>query len=65
MISEKLKLDDIDRQIITLVQENPSLTHTQIAEKISIFWPRNIKLYTKIFFLLIEYSFSLYVKSKQ
>ncbi len=35
MISEKLKLDDIDRQIITLVQENPNLTHTQIAEKIN------------------------------
>ncbi len=34
MISEKLKLDDIDRQIITLVQQNPNLTHTQIAEKI-------------------------------
>ncbi len=35
MISEKLKLDDIDRQIISLVQENPSLTHTQIAENIN------------------------------
>ncbi|MHA1669841.1 MAG: Lrp/AsnC family transcriptional regulator [Promethearchaeota archaeon] len=35
MISEKLKLDDIDRQIITLVQENPNLTHTQIAENIN------------------------------
>jgi len=35
MISEKLKLDDIDRQIITLVQENPNLTHTQIAETIN------------------------------
>ncbi|NHJ23075.1 MAG: winged helix-turn-helix transcriptional regulator [Candidatus Lokiarchaeota archaeon] len=35
MISEKLKLDDIDRQIISLVQEDPSLTHTQIAEKIN------------------------------
>jgi DNA-binding Lrp family transcriptional regulator len=35
MISDKLKLDDIDRQIITLVQENPNLTHTQIAEQIS------------------------------
>lgn len=35
MISEKLKLDDVDRQIITLVQEDPSLTHTQIAEKIN------------------------------
>jgi len=34
MISEKLKLDDIDKQIITLVQEDPSQTHTQIAEKI-------------------------------
>jgi hypothetical protein len=29
MISEKLKLDDVDRQIITLVQEDPNLTHTQ------------------------------------
>lgn len=35
MISDKLKLDDIDRQIITLVQEDPNLTHTQIAEKIN------------------------------
>jgi len=35
MISEKLKLDDIDRQIITLVQDDPNLTHTQIAEKIN------------------------------
>ncbi|MBY9017235.1 MAG: Lrp/AsnC family transcriptional regulator [Candidatus Lokiarchaeota archaeon] len=35
MISEKLKLDNIDRQIITLVQENPNLTHTQIAENIN------------------------------
>jgi len=35
MISEKLKLDNIDRQIITLVQEDPNLTHTQIAEKIN------------------------------
>jgi DNA-binding Lrp family transcriptional regulator len=34
MISEKLKLDDIDKQIITLVQEDPNLTHTQIAEHI-------------------------------
>ena len=34
MISEKLKLDDIDRKIISLVQEEPNLTHTQIAEKI-------------------------------
>ena len=35
MISDKLRLDDIDRQIITLVQEDPNLTHTQIAEKIN------------------------------
>ena len=35
MISEKLKLDDIDRQIITLVQEDPNLTHTEIASKIN------------------------------
>ncbi|KKN25327.1 hypothetical protein LCGC14_0885920 [marine sediment metagenome] len=35
MISEKLKLDDIDRQIITLVQNDPALTHTEIATKIN------------------------------
>ncbi len=35
MISEKLKLDDIDRQIISLVQEDPALTHTEIATKIN------------------------------
>ncbi|MHA1669308.1 MAG: Lrp/AsnC family transcriptional regulator [Promethearchaeota archaeon] len=35
MISDKLKLDDIDKQIISLIQEDPSQTHTQIAEKIS------------------------------
>ena len=35
MISEKLKLDDIDRQIISLIQENPALTHTEIATKIN------------------------------
>lgn len=35
MISDKLKLDDIDRQIISLVQEDPNLTHTEIASKIS------------------------------
>ena len=34
MISDKLKLDDIDKQIITLIQEDPSQTHTKIAEKI-------------------------------
>ena len=34
MISEKLKLDDIDRQIISLIQADPALTHTEIAERI-------------------------------
>mgnify|MGYP001106508444 CR=1 FL=1 len=34
-ISEKLQLDDIDKQIITLVQEHPDMTHTQIAEQIN------------------------------
>jgi DNA-binding Lrp family transcriptional regulator len=34
MISEKLKLDDIDRKIITLVQDQPHLTHTEIADQI-------------------------------
>ncbi len=35
MISDKLKLDDIDRQIISLVQDNPALTHTEIASRIN------------------------------
>jgi len=35
MISDKLKLDDIDRRIITLVQDDPNLTHTQIALQIN------------------------------
>ncbi len=35
MISEKLKLDEVDRKIITLVQEDPNLTHTEIASRIN------------------------------
>lgn len=35
MLSERLKLDDIDRQIISIVQEDPNITHTDIAEKIN------------------------------
>ncbi len=35
MISEKLKLDDIDRQIISIVQEDPNMTHTDIAQKVN------------------------------
>ena len=34
MISEKLKLDDIDRKIISMVQDQPHLTHTEIADQI-------------------------------
>ncbi len=39
MISEKLKLDDTDRQIITLLQENHKISHSQIAEKIRVSQP--------------------------
>lgn len=35
MMSEVLKIDDIDKQIINLIQEQPNLTHTQIAEKVN------------------------------
>jgi DNA-binding Lrp family transcriptional regulator len=35
MISEKLKLDDIDRQIISIVQEDPGMTHTEIAHRVN------------------------------
>ena len=35
MISDKLKLDEIDKQIIALVQGDPNLTHTEIASKIN------------------------------
>lgn len=34
MIFEMLKLDKTDRKIITLLQENPKVTHSEIAEKI-------------------------------
>jgi len=35
MISEKLKLDDIDRQIISIVQDDPNMTHTEIANRVN------------------------------
>lgn len=35
MISNSLKLDDVDKMIISLVQDDPNITHTQIAEKIN------------------------------
>ena len=35
MMSEVLKIDDIDKQIINLIQEQPNLTHTQIAQKVN------------------------------
>ena len=34
-MSEVLKMDEIDKKIIALVQDQPSLTHTQIAEKVN------------------------------
>jgi len=34
MFNKILKIDDIDKQIITLLQENPDLTHADISEKI-------------------------------
>ncbi|TFG21885.1 MAG: AsnC family protein, partial [Promethearchaeota archaeon] len=34
MMSEVLKIDEIDKQIINLIQDQPSLTHTQIAKKV-------------------------------
>ena len=34
-MSEVLKMDEIDKKIITLVQDQPNLTHTQIAEKVN------------------------------
>ena len=35
MMSEVLKIDEIDRQIIHLIQEQPNLTHTQIAKHVN------------------------------
>jgi DNA-binding Lrp family transcriptional regulator len=35
MMSEVLKMDEIDKKIIALVQDQPGLTHTQIAEKVN------------------------------
>ncbi|MFW9899487.1 MAG: Lrp/AsnC family transcriptional regulator [Candidatus Thorarchaeota archaeon] len=35
MVSEVLKMDYIDRRIIQLIQEQPNLTHTQIAAKVN------------------------------
>ena len=32
--SEKLKLDDIDRKIITLIQNDPNITHSEIAQRV-------------------------------
>ena len=35
MISDKLKLDEIDKKIISIVQEFPNSTHTEIANQIN------------------------------
>ncbi|MFX1276196.1 MAG: Lrp/AsnC family transcriptional regulator [Promethearchaeota archaeon] len=32
---KKVKLDAIDRQIISLIQKNPNMTHSEIAEKVN------------------------------
>lgn len=32
--SDKLKLDDIDRKIISLIQNDPNITHSEIAQKV-------------------------------
>ena len=32
--SDKLKLDDIDRKIITLIQNDPNITHSEIAQRV-------------------------------
>jgi DNA-binding Lrp family transcriptional regulator len=35
MESQIFRIDDVDKSIIELVQEDPSLTHTQIAKKVN------------------------------
>jgi len=35
MMSEVLNMDDIDRDIMHLLQENPALTHTEIAKHVN------------------------------
>ena len=35
MIDSVLKIDEIDRNIIELIQEQPTLTHTEIAKKVN------------------------------
>jgi DNA-binding Lrp family transcriptional regulator len=35
MISEKIGIDDIDCQIMDLIQREPNLTHTQIADQVN------------------------------
>ena len=35
MMSEKIRIDDIDCQIMGLIQKEPNLTHTQIAEHVN------------------------------
>lgn len=35
MFNKRLKIDDIDKLIITLLQENPEMTHSEISEKVN------------------------------
>jgi DNA-binding Lrp family transcriptional regulator len=34
MFNKKLKIDEIDKTIITLLQENPDMTHSEISQKV-------------------------------
>ncbi|MHA1341096.1 MAG: Lrp/AsnC family transcriptional regulator [Promethearchaeota archaeon] len=34
MFKEKLKIDEVDKMIITLMQDNPEITHSEISEKV-------------------------------
>lgn len=34
MISQKSSVDNIDKQIISIIQKNPTITHTDIAKKV-------------------------------
>lgn len=34
MLSKNFQMDEIDRQIVEIVQKNPTITHTKIAQKV-------------------------------
>jgi DNA-binding Lrp family transcriptional regulator len=35
MFNKRLKIDDVDKMIISLLQENPEMTHSDISEKVN------------------------------